>query len=97
MTDPSVFDIFSFSLVSGNKATALHNPGSIIISETKAAKYFGSKNPLGQTLLLDNSKNPYIVTGVIKDIPTNSQIRFDFLCSFSELQSNLEWGQWNLG
>lgn len=97
LADPSIFKIFSFKLLSGDPETALNNPGSIVISETKARKYFGSKDPLGQTLHLSDgdAKTTYTVTGVMKDIPANSQIQFDFLGSFSELKYNLSWGMWN--
>ena len=95
LTDPSIFKIFSFSLLSGNPATALNSPRSIIISETKARKYFGNNNPIGQTLLLDVDKSPYVITGVMKDIPANSQLKFDFLGSFSQITNNLSWGEWN--
>ena len=88
LADPSIFKIFSFKLLKGNPETALSNLGSVILSETKARKYFGSGNPLGQTLLLGDKKAPYIITGVMKDIPANSQIQFDFLISFSEDKSN---------
>jgi putative ABC transport system permease protein len=95
LADPSIFKIFSFKLLSGNPATALNNPGSIVISETKARKYFGNKNPMGQILLLGDNKTPYIITGVMKDIPANSQHQFDFLSSFLEDKSNQGWGMWN--
>jgi len=95
LADPSIFSIFSFKLLKGNPETALNNPRSIILSETKAKKYFGDKNPLGLSLLLGDNKTPYIITGVLKDIPANSQIQFDFLSSFSEDRSNKGWGMWN--
>ena len=95
LADPSIFSIFSFSLLKGNPETALSNPRSIILSETKARKYFGDKNPLGLSLLLGDNKTPYIITGVLKDIPSNSQIQFDFLSSFSGDRSNKGWGMWN--
>ena len=97
LADPSIFKIFSFKLLKGNPETALNNPGSVILSETKARKYFGRRNPLGQTLLIGegDKKTPYIITGVMKDIPANSQIQFDFLSSFSEDRSNKSWGMWN--
>ena len=95
VADPSIFKIFSFKLLSGNPETALNEPGSLILSETKAKKYFGNKNPIGQTLILGYEKTPYIVTGVMKDIPENSQLQFDFLGSFSEIKGNLTWGSWN--
>ncbi len=95
LADPSIFNIFSFTLLQGNPETALSNPGSVILSETKARKYFGDKNPLGRSLLIGDKKTPYIITGVLKDIPANSQIQFDFLSSFSEIKSNPGWGMWN--
>ena len=97
LADPSIFKIFSFKLLKGNPETALNNMGSVILSETKAIKYFGSRNPLGQTLLIGegDNKSPYTITGVMKDIPVNSQIQFDFLSSFSEDRSDKSWGMWN--
>lgn len=97
LADPSIFKIFSFKLLSGNPETALNYPGSIVLSEAKARKYFGNTNPLGQTLRLSDSdvKTTFTVTGVMEDIPANSQIQFDFLGSFTELKSNLTWGMWN--
>lgn len=95
LADPSIFTIFSFSLVSGNPATALSNPHSIILSESKAVKYFGTLNPMGRTLLIGNDKAPYIITGVMKNIPANSQLQFDFLGSFSELTTQISWGSRN--
>lgn len=95
LADPSIFKIFSFKLLKGNPETALNNPGSLLLSKTKAKKYFGSRNPLGQTLLLGDNKTPYIITGVMEDVPANSQLQFDFLSSFSEDKSNKAWGMWN--
>ncbi len=95
LADPSIFKIFSFKLLSGDPETALNNPGSLILSETKAKKYFGNRNPLGQTLLLGDNKTPYIITGVMKDVPANSQLQFDFLSPFSEDKNNQSWGMWN--
>jgi putative ABC transport system permease protein len=95
LADPSVFRIFSFKLLYGNPEKALDDPGSIVISEAKARKYFGGNNPLGKTLFLGDSKAPHIITGVMKDIPANSQLQFDFLCTFAKMKSNIAWGQWN--
>jgi putative ABC transport system permease protein len=95
LADPSIFRIFSFKLLYGNPETALLSPASIILSEKKAKKYFRDKNPMGQTLFLGEDHSPYTVTGVMKDIPANSQLRFDFLGSFSEIGSTGTWGMWN--
>src|SRR4030042_2025989 len=95
LADPSLFNIFSFELLPGDPENALRKPNSIILSETKAVKYFGSADPLGQILQLGYEKTPFTITGIMKDIPDNSQLQFDFLSSFSNLTSNLDWGMWN--
>ncbi|HEX2970201.1 MAG TPA: ABC transporter permease [Bacteroidales bacterium] len=97
LADPSLFSIFSFQLISGNRSTALANPGSVVINESTALKYFGNSDPTGKTIYFDfgDTKKPYIITGVVKDAPKNSQIQYSFLCSFSEIRNNLEWGSWN--
>jgi len=95
LADPSIFKIFSFRLISGVPETALANPGSILIDETSAIKYFGKTDVVGQTVLIGEDKRPFNITGVLEDIPLNSQRRFRFLASFAEMTENLEWGSWN--
>lgn len=84
--DPTVFDVFSWPLISGNPKTALEAPYSIVLSETMAKKYFGNENPLGKTLEGIGGRaedGTYTVTGVLKDIPQNSHFSFDVLMSMS--------------
>src|SRR5215207_3129153 len=50
LTDPSFFDVFSFRLVKGNPATVLKEPYSLVLTESAAKKYFGSADPLGETV-----------------------------------------------
>jgi putative ABC transport system permease protein len=95
LADPSLFKIFSFKLLSGDPENVLKSPNSIIVSETKARTYFGSVDPLGQILQLGYEKTPFIITGIMKDLPGNSQLQFDFLGSFSNIKGNLDWGMWN--
>ncbi len=95
LADPSVFNIFSFNLLKGNPGTCLDNPGSVIISESKARRYFGGRDPLGLTLIVGENSRPFVITGVMKDIPSNSQLTFDFLCPFSLVRKQNEWGIWN--
>ena len=80
--DNSIFDIFSFPLTKGNLQTALLPPYSAVITEDTAAKYFGDSDPIGQILTVNNDSD-FTVTGVVKNIPANSHIRFNMLCSFS--------------
>ncbi|MFT4152869.1 ABC transporter permease [Parafilimonas sp.] len=99
IADSSLFNIFDFPLVEGNKKTALKEPMSIVLSQTAAKKYFGSKNPLGQHVLLTGAAINATITGVMKDIPGNSQLHADMLVSMSSYpiiykQSTLD-SDWN--
>ncbi|NUM78474.1 ABC transporter permease, partial [candidate division KSB1 bacterium] len=62
--------------------TALAEPNSIVITEAMAEKYFGSDSPLGKVLRYDNRAD-YKVTGVLKNLPTNSHLRLDMLVSLN--------------
>ncbi len=81
-----LFDIFSFPLVKGNPATALKDPYSIVISESLAAKLFPGTDPFGKTLLMADTLN-MMITGIMKDIPSQSHIQSDMFLSFSTYQT----------
>ena len=92
--DPSILKIFSFSFIKGDPESALASHSSLVATETAAAKYFGTEDPLGKILKFNNSI-PFTVTGVIADIPDNSSLRFDFLIPLEYLQSGsapTNWG-----
>ncbi|MEX1054889.1 MAG: ABC transporter permease, partial [Rhodothermales bacterium] len=95
--DPHFFDVFSFDLRRGRGETALAEPGSIILTESLAAKIFGDLDPIGQSLLHQN-RDTYTVTGIVEDPPENSTLRFDFvttLLSQSNYANNLAKQAWN--
>ncbi|MGN6601462.1 MAG: ABC transporter permease [Ginsengibacter sp.] len=83
MADSTLFKIFDFPLIYGDKNTALKEPMSVVLSQTAAKKYFGNKNPVGQTVILTGKNLNATVTGVMKDIPENSQIKADMIVSMS--------------
>ena len=83
--DPEFLEIFTFPLKEGNKSDALKNPYSVIISEKMAKKYFGDEDPLGKHIISEN-KSQLKVTGVLKNIPNNSHLQFDFLLSFNTME-----------
>lgn len=87
ITDSSVFDIFNLPLVVGDPSAALKGPNKVVISEKAAKKYFGTTDPMGKTLHW-NGRNKFEVTGVFKDLPTNTHIKFDVLFSYETLQSD---------
>lgn len=84
--DPSVFEVFSFTILKGSQETALNDPFSLVITEGKAKKLFGREDPLGK-MIIYNSKHPVKITGVMKNIPANTHLKCDFLMSFSSLKS----------
>jgi len=86
IADSTLFDVFSFKLLQGDKKTALREPFSIVLTESMAKKYFGDEDPVGQTLKMDYDN--YKVTGVMEDVPENSHFRFSNLISFSTWSRN---------
>jgi putative ABC transport system permease protein len=93
--EPSVFDILSVKLLSGNAKTMLRQPQTIVLSKSTAQKYFGDKDPVGQTIQLDNVD--YKVEGVFEDLPFHSHIKLKFMLGFQELYRDLpermqSWG-----
>jgi len=85
LVDPEFFDLFSFPLLSGNSREALQDPFSIVVSGEIAEKYFGQENPLGKTLVTNDSIY-FTITGVLEEIPANSHLRFDFLVPLQSLE-----------
>jgi putative ABC transport system permease protein len=94
--DSSIFSVFTWPLIAGHPGKALAARNSIVLTQSMANKYFGTKDPIGAQLKFWG--NDLTVTGVMVDVPYNSHLRFDFLISFSTLHSvmgdNLDenWG-----
>ncbi len=76
--DPAFLSVFSFEMAAGDPKRALEDPHSIVLSERIAAKYFGDAPPLGRVLTF-GGKAALTVTGVIRNLPRTSSLRFDFL------------------
>jgi len=83
--DASVFEVFSFPLAAGDPKEALQAPYTAVLTKETAQKYFGSDNPIGKILKIDNQVD-YAVTGVVETVPGNSHIDFDILLSFKTLE-----------
>ncbi|WP_207432510.1 ABC transporter permease [Sabulibacter ruber] len=86
--DPQFLEVFNFPLLKGNKATALTNPNSIVLSETVAGKIFNGKEALGEMIKIEGYGN-FLVTGVAQDVPENSHMQFEALVSYASLVSHL--------
>ncbi|GAB4241858.1 MAG: ABC transporter permease [Ekhidna sp.] len=97
LVDSTIFSLFTFNFLQGDKATALDAPNSIAISKSLADKIFKGQNPIGQLLETDNFS--YEVTGVYEDMPEASHIIADALASFSTAQNyynSQSWGGFGL-
>jgi len=84
--DSTIFDVFDVNFVSGSAQTALIEPFSIILTESTAKRYFGNENPIGKNLKIQEQINMK-VTGVIKDTPLQSHLKYDFLASMSSVRT----------
>jgi putative ABC transport system permease protein len=90
--DPEFFDMFSFPFVGGRPQSVFPTLGSVVITEKTAKKYFGNEDPIGKILNFNNQAD-LTVTGVIKEVPTNSTMAFDLVIPvllFGE-RINTEW------
>ncbi len=100
--DSTFFEVFSFPFVSGAAKSAFAVPQCILLTESLAKKYFGDEDPMGKTLRFDQ-RFDLQVTGVLKDVPPQSHIKFDFLISIRSLNRNFastarfdgNWGWYN--
>ena len=88
-TDPSVFDIFSYEMLKGNKDEALSKPFQVVITSSIAQKYFGTDDVLGKSMNIDGQE--YRVSGLMTDVPPNTHLKFDILLSHSTLPQLWDW------
>ena len=84
------FEIMNFPMIQGIVETALHEPNSVILTQSLAKKYFGDIDPISKTLKLNN-KILLKVTGILKDIPGNSDFQTQIYISYSTLGQYSEW------
>ena len=82
--DPEIFQIFTFPLMQGNPKTALTKPQSIIITEKMVQVCFGKQDALGKTLAAKNG-DLFQVTGVLKNMPENSHLKFEYVIPYDYL------------
>jgi len=99
--DPSLFDIFSFNFIVGTKgSSSLQQPGTMVITEETARKYFGDEDPIGKTIKVGNEYN-YLITAVIQEMPDNSHFKFDIFMTLEDGAMMFgndwmdSWGWWN--
>ncbi|QDK35036.1 ABC transporter permease [Sphingomonas sp. IC081] len=92
--DASFFDVFDLPMVRGS-GSALRQPANVLISETLARRYFGTSDPIGQTLTIavDKAVN-YRVAGVFRDLPANSDLRISLLVPLPATPPSEQWFHW---
>ena len=95
--DSTFLNFFTFNLISGSKLNSLINPYQIILTEDAAKKIFGTIDVLGKTIQANNG-NEYLITGIVKNPPSNSTVQFNALISFTTLYTNpRNYMDWNGG
>ena len=95
--DSSFFTVFDFKLLRGSAANALKEPYNVVLSKSAAKKYFGDADPVGQSVVITGDEFAAKVTGLMDDMPENSQIKADVLISMSTLNQKMNPGmdeQW---
>jgi putative ABC transport system permease protein len=88
-TDSTVFNIFSFEFVKGNPAGALNVPFTAVLTESAARKYFGEEEPIGKSLRVNDGYD-ILITGIIRDMLSQSHFHFNILTSYKTLEQ-LPW------
>jgi putative ABC transport system permease protein len=95
--DENFLQIFDFELLEGDKTQVLSQPYSVVLTEEYSKKYFGNENPVGKSIQIGSNGDVYRVTGILKNIPSNSHLQFQMLASFSSLKRSkrnqiTDWG-----
>ncbi|HTD39328.1 MAG TPA: ABC transporter permease [Mucilaginibacter sp.] len=93
--DSAFFKIFSFKLLRGDPKTALDAPDKVVLTESTARRYFGNADPIGKSISVNGHVTPksYEVAGIVADAPENSQVKYDFIASFTSMDASKheEW------
>ncbi|HEX3934264.1 MAG TPA: ABC transporter permease, partial [Puia sp.] len=95
VTDASFLSMFSFPLEQGDAQTALKDPNDIVITRRLATKLFGNDDPMGKLITTPTGYN-FTVTGVLKNLPVNTQFNFEYLLPWTWLHSEGAWNHENV-
>ncbi|MGC4021063.1 MAG: ABC transporter permease [Cyclobacteriaceae bacterium] len=82
--DSAITKMFTIQFVSGDPSRALKDKYTVLLNEEMAIKYFGNKNPVGESLMLAG-RHLFKVTGVVKNFPESSHIRFNMLVPYDDM------------
>ncbi len=94
--DSNFLHLFNYPLLAGNVDEVLIAPYTMVLTASKAKKYFGDINPIGQKVeVLGRFNRPFEVVGIVEDIPDNTHYKFDILISLKSMQAQVERDNWN--
>ena len=100
VADREIFNVFTIPFVTGDSGTALTQPGSMVLTESMARKFFQNQNPIGKTLQVDHQElsgtATYFVTGIVRDFAPNSTFYFDCLTATPRGALADMWSRWQL-
>ncbi|MBC7919635.1 MAG: ABC transporter permease [Ferruginibacter sp.] len=88
VADQGFLEVFDFPLVEGDRASALKEPSSVVLTQQMAKKLFGNQSALGKFIKNDRPGPPYRVSGVLEDFPSNSHLQFNLLFSEATFDSD---------
>ena len=95
VADSAFFKVFTYPLLYGDEKTALKEPNSVVLTEKLAAKYFGNASEaLGKLMVIDGDSVSFKVTGVAKDVPDNSHLKFTALLSQDSFKKRFDNDVW---
>jgi putative ABC transport system permease protein len=90
--DPELFAILTIPFIQGDQATALQRPGTIVLSQRMAKKYFGDISPLGKTIMVN--QRPFEITGVAANSPRNTHLKYDLIASLKFEKEPESFSHW---
>lgn len=94
--DEHFLEVFQYPISSGERGALLSEPNTIVLTQSKAAFYFGDENAVGKTIhLFSGQDKDFKVVGIIEDVPENTHYGFDILLSISSIKKRLEQDGWN--
>ena len=91
--DSTFFRVFSYKLKEGDFETVLNQPQNMVLTERATRKYFGTENPMGKTMRV-NDRQDFMIAGILEDIPEYSHLDFDFLLPITNLRHASWFDKW---
>ncbi len=90
LADANFFEMFGFDLIDGDVKSVLNDPNEIVLSRSAAQRYFGSENPIGESLFWRGTRE-LKVSGVFEDFPENTHLDFEMISSLKSYDGFEEW------